>query len=377
MKLFCFLSIGWFSIMAFGQFESREDLVISNQQSDDLYLVGETININAVVRGDVVAAGGTMIINDTIYGDLSAVSGDFYINKYIADDVRISGGTITIDTEIGDDLLVFGGKVFIGKDTKVNGNLICYAGVVEMNGEVAGMMEVHGGNVIINGTVVSTSKIVGTDIEIGNNARFLGDVEYWSSTGAIDFKASLIDSKAQFNEDLWGDRPAFSWATFGIASLALWGFYILSAFLVILVLHVLFRKAFSESIEILEKNVLKSFGYGLVYLFGVPLLIAVAFLIIIGIPLALFITSIFVFSLLFGHLIAALLLAYYIALRNEKTWSFWSMTFLALGFAVVLRLLTIIPFLGILISVVLLSVTYGALALRIQTNRNMRSNRTT
>jgi lysylphosphatidylglycerol synthetase-like protein (DUF2156 family) len=92
---------------------------------------------------------------------------------------------------------------------------------------------------------------------------------------------------------------------------------------------------------------------------------------IIGIPLGLFIISIFIFSLLFGHLIAALLLAYYIAKKSEKTWGFWKVTFLALAFAIVLRLFTIIPFLGILLSIIILSITYGALTLRVLKNRNL------
>jgi len=142
-------------------------------------------------------------------------------------------------------------------------------------------------------------------------------------------------------------------------------YYILSAFLVILVLHALFRNAFSNAVEGLEKSLLKSFGFGLIYLFGIPLLILLAFLLIIGIPLGLFATVVFVFSLLFGHLVAALLVAYYLRKRNEKDWGFWSITFLALLCAIILRILTMIPFAGILLSVVILSITYGALTLKV------------
>ncbi|MFC4634617.1 hypothetical protein ACFO3O_11900 [Dokdonia ponticola] len=371
MKTIPLLFMGLFSIVAFGQFESGEDLLISDQQKDDIYLAGETIEINAVVRGDVVAAGGNISVNDSIYGDLTAAGGELFINQYIADDVRVSGGSITINSEIGDDLVVFGGEVILTKNAKVSGNLLCYAGDVKMNGEVVGMMKTTGADVTVNGTIQGTSKIIGEDIEIGDNARFLSDVEYWSSDGEIDFKESLVNANAQFNEDLREDRPEFSWVSFGIASLALWGFYMLSAFLVILVLHALFRKAFSKSVQTLQQHTIKSFGYGLIYLIGVPLLIAIAFMMIVGIPLGLFITTIFIFSLLFGHLIAALLLAYYVTQKNKKNWGFWSITFLALLLAIVLRVLTIIPFLGIILSVVILSFTYGALTLRALKNRNI------
>jgi len=95
------------------------------------------------------------------------------------------------------------------------------------------------------------------------------------------------------------------------------------------------------------------------------LLIILALLMIIGIPLGLLAMVIFIFSILFGHLIAALLIVYYFKNLQEKDWGFWSITVLALICAIILRLLTIIPFAGILVSVVLLSITYGALTLKV------------
>ena len=319
----------------------------------------------ASVKGDLVIAGGNLIINDSIHGDLTAAGGELILNGVVSDDVRIAVGRVTIDSEIGDDLVVFGGEVVLTENAKIHGNLRCFAGNIEINGEVFGTIDLKGADVLIDGTVRETSKIVGDDITIGPKAKFYKEVAYWNSDGAIDFKNALVNAEAQFDEDLGNEKSQLSLTTLGTASLFLWIFYVLSAFLVILFLHTLFRNTFSNAVEGLEHHWLKSFGYGLIYLIGIPLFIILVLLMIIGIPLGIFVTVVFIFSLLFGHLIAALLIVYYIKYKKGKQWGFWSITFLALCVAIVLRLITIIPFAGVLVSAVVLSITYGALTLKV------------
>ncbi len=365
MKTLTILLIALCSLVSFSQAENEGEILINKTQQDDTYRAGETIKVNAVVHGDLVIAGGKLIVNDSIYGDLTAAGGELFLNSYVADDVRIAVGRATIDSEVGDDLIVFGGEVILTENAIIQGNLICFAGNIEINGDVLGKLDIKGADVLINGTIKETSKIIAEDFSIGSNAKFNKGVEYWNSGGEIDFNNSLVNSEAQFNEDLSEEKSDLSLTTLGTTSFSSWIYYVLSAFLVILVLHGLFRNTFSTAVEGIENNWLKSFGFGLIYLFGIPLLIILALLMIIGIPLGLFAMVIFIFSLLFGHLIAALLVVYYFKHTKEKDWGFWSVTFLALLCAIVLRLLTIIPFAGILLSVVILSITYGALTLKV------------
>jgi hypothetical protein len=365
MKTLSILLISFFSLVSFSQTENEGEILINKTQTDDTYRAGETIIVNSAIQGDLVIAGGKLIVNDSIYGDLTAAGGELLLNSYVADDVRIAVGRATIDSEVGDDLIVFGGEVILTENALIKGSIICYAGNIEINGDVLGKLDIKGADVLINGSISGTSKIIAEDLSIGSNAKFNKGVEYWNSDGEIDFNNSLVNSDAQFNEDLSEEQSDLSITTLGTTSFSSWMFYILSALLVILVLHGLFKNTFSTAVEGIENNWLKSFGFGLIYLLGIPLLIILALLIIVGIPLGLFAMVIFIFSLLFGHQIAALLVVYYFKHTKEKNWGFWSVTFLALLCAIVLRLLTTIPYAGILISVVILSITYGALTLKV------------
>lgn len=353
------------SMLSFGQANDNKEILIDKAQPDDVYLAGEDIKVNAAVKGDLVIAGGTLTVNDSIHGDITGAGGELFLNSYIADDARIAVGRATIDAEIGDDLIVFGGEVVITENARINGKLVCFAGDITVNGEVIEGLDVRGGDVTINGTIQGPSKVTAEDITIGSNAKFYKDIEYWHSNAEIDFKESLVNAEAQFNEDLAAEQSQMSLTTFGTNSLKLWLTYILSSFLAILVLHALFRNAFSNAIDDLENSVLKSFGFGLIYLIGIPLMILLTFVIAIGIPLGLFATAVFVFSILFGHYVAALLVVYYVRHAKQKNWGFWSITLMALICAILLRVITMIPYAGILISVVIISITYGALTLNL------------
>ncbi len=364
MKKITILLIALCSFISFGQTVKEGDILISKTLQDDAYRAGETIKVNAPVQGDLVIAGASLIINDSINGDLTAAAGELFLNSYVADDVRIAVGRATINGVIADDLVVFGGEVIITKNALINGRLTCYGGDITVNGEVIEGLKIGGGNVSINGNIRGPSKIAGEDLTLGSNAKFHKDVEYWHSDGEINFNNALVNAEAQFNEDL-EEESQISLSTIGITSFKKWLIYVASAFLAILVFHALFRNAFSSAVEGLEDRLLKSFGFGLIYLIGIPVAILLAFLITIGIKLGLFAAAVFVFSLVFGQIIAAILIAYYLRNSKDKNWGFWPVTFVALGFAILLRLLTMIPYAGILISIVILSITYGALTLKV------------
>lgn len=365
MKKLTTAFLGLFSILAIGQTESGKEILIDKVQTDDTYVAGETINVNAAIEGDLVTAGARLFIKESVQGDLTAAGGEITVGGPVGDDVRIAGGKITIDSEIGDDVVVFGGAVFITENAHIKGKLLCFAeDVVIHKGAIIEELNVRGGEAFIDGTIQGASRIAVEELVLGSDAKFHKNVEYWHSGGEINFNAALVNAEAQYNEAL-EEESQVSLISMGINSLKNWLVYILSAFLGILVFHSLFRNAFASAVDNLENNLLKSFGFGLLYLIGIPLAIIVAFLITIGLKLGLFAAAIFVFSLLFGQIVAAILIAYYLRNSKDKEWGFWPVTFVALAIAILLRLIGMIPYAGIALAIIILAITYGALTLQV------------
>lgn len=380
MKKILYTIVFFVSFMANGQFEANEDVTITEKQNDDIYLAGESIIIDAKVDGDVVIAGNTIMVSDTITQDLIVAGGTIEVKGYIQDDIRAAGGKLRITGTVGDDVIVFGGEVFIAKETVIHGNLIVFSGDIEINGTIMGMIKAYSGELIINGRVsqgvelyteeleingkiTGTTKMVAETVKIGENAKFYSNVEYWTESGKVDFKNSLINTSANFNESLAKEHKEFPMKFLGVAAIGIWIFYLLSAFLVILILNVLLKNFLSKAATYLDKNIPKSLGFGLLYIVGFPILILFSFMLIIGIPIGLLLTPIYVFSIIAGHLLAALLLSHYLNNRQGNSWGFWMLSFVALGIAAALRLMTLIPFVGVVVSIILIAIAYGLIGL--------------
>jgi hypothetical protein len=372
--LFSFLS----PFLICAQTETPKKVIISEEKMDDLYITGETIDINAAVFGDLVAAGGTITINDSISQDLVVSGGNITIKGYVADDIRAAGGNLIIDSEVGDDVIVFGGRVIITKNAIIHGDLISFSGNIEMNGEIKGQLKVYagqleingktdgeailkGGDIKLDGEIRGKSQLAAKNIEIGENAKFYQDVQYWSEDNKLDFKNSLINVKANYSEALGEESNGFFHKGFGLGSLIFLTICILSAFLIILFLNLIFRKLFSRAAVELNESIPKSLGIGFLYLIGLPFVILLAFIIIIGIPIGFLLLFLYLFSLFFGHLIAALLLTHYLNKRKAVSWNFWSIVFIALLIAISLHILILIPILGFLLSILIVALSYGAL----------------
>ena len=387
MKTLLYVFLFLVSFIAHCQSDTDKDVTVLEKQNDDIYLAGDQINIKAPIHGDAVIAGGTIVVRDTISQDLVVAGGDITVKGYVHDDIRAAGGTLIIDTTVGDDVIVFGGEVHITEDAIIHGNLISFSGTIvvdgtvmgfvkasggdlKINGKIAQGAELRAGDLKINGEITGTTKIVAENITIGNNAKFFDDVEYWSTSGAVDFKNALVNTSAHFNQDLARDEHDFPWEFFGIAAIGVWIFYILSAFLIIFIFNILFRKFLSKTIVSLDSNMIKNLGYGLMYLFGLPLLILICFVILIGIPIGLLLGAFYLFSILVGHLVVALLIAHYLNNKNQNSWGIWMLSFVALGIAIVLRFITFIPFLGALISLIIIAIAYGLIILSLKNNKS-------
>ncbi|MGB5372026.1 MAG: polymer-forming cytoskeletal protein [Flavobacteriaceae bacterium] len=359
---------------------AKDVITIKGEQKDDIYVAGGTVKLNTPIHGDAVLAGGTIMVNDSVKQDLVVAGGEVSVHGYIGDDIRAGGGRLTIDSEIGDDVIIAGGEVFIGKNAVIHGNVInfsgdismdgmvmgklkSYSGDLKINGKVAQGIELYGANIEVNGEIRGPTKMVAEKIAIGEDAQFYGDIVYWSDQGEVDFKNSLKSGVASFDDNLRADNDGFPWKGMGIAALGFWLYYLVSALLILVLLNFAFGKPFSGMAQYFQKFPINGLGYGLLYVFGVPIIILISFLIIVGIPLGLFLGAVYLFSLLFGHLFTALLISHYFNDRSGRSWNFWSVVFLALAIAATLRLLTLIPFLGILISILVIATGYGLIAL--------------
>jgi len=350
----------------------------------DLYIAGGKVVLEETVQGDVAAAGCSILINEDVEQDLLAAGGNIIVNGRVGDDIRAAAGDITIFSGVGGDLIVFGGSVTVARRATVEGDLVAAGGHIILNGTVKGDVRVAGGDVVFNGTVLGNSvfhvadrldlngEIQGkttfssNDVVLGSSASFGGDIEYWTQTGTLDFSDVALSGEALFNPDLEPESklpPEIKFSRKHAAGfLGLWFlFTLLTGALTMFVFLLLPKRWYTLAVGSLRDGFWRSFGLGLLYFILTPIIAFILMATLVGIPLGLLILSLFLFSLVFSKVISAIVLARWIERKRFGQWGKAAMFFLSLLLFALLKLLTLVPVIGWVALLILISAVYGSI----------------
>ena len=350
-----------------------ETVSIDQPSEENHYLAGGEIYVRAPIGGDVFAMGGSIEISAPVADDVMLAGGELILKAPIGGDLRVAGGEVSIEANIAGDLLIAGGEVTVHPGVLIGGDLLLMAGNLEFHGEVGGDARIMGGEIELEGgslqalqaragklqinTVVrGPSSLVAEAIELGGEARFLGDVEYWSENGEIDFGPYLGEgASARLNPDLATERkdagPGWMLPVYRFLAGAL-----------LIVLLVYFAPSFfRKHAGYVSQHLGSSFGYGAAYFILVPLLAIIAMVTIIGLPVGLIMLAGYGVSLLLGGALASVILAYELEKRQGRHWTTGKVILVAIGISLGIRLVSLIPVLGWLVVFFLLAVTFGYL----------------
>jgi cytoskeletal protein CcmA (bactofilin family) len=358
--------------------ESGHTIIIDHPVSQDLYLAGGTIVINAPVHGDLLVAGGKVYINDTVTRDVLIVGGTVVMKGYVGGKVRCLGGNVRLDDLLQGDLLVGGGDISVEKGCIVAGSVLAGGGRLTLYGEVKEDVRVYaekfllygpvgrdlecrGGTISIHGRVGGESKLSASDrLEIGYSAEFNGPVRYWSRD-SVNFGTSLRAGQAIRDESL--SIRISHWYFLGASEALIFLWYLGMALAFIILLQYLIGPAFQRAGDMVYEHTSRSFGTGLVFFLGTPLLIAMAIASLVVMPVGFFLLFGYIFILLTSGSISSLVAAHWFNSLMGGKGKFWEQVGMAFVFFILLRLILSIPLFGWILYPILICIAVGALTL--------------
>ena len=375
--LFCLSGIFAWSAT---QTRAGENVTIDGIVDGDLYVAGGKIIVNGKIKGDLIGAGGDIFLRDSIFEDLVAAGGNLYVEGPVLDDIRMAGGKIFIRKDVRGDVIVAGGDVVVEPGVTIEGDLFVAAGKVRLDGTVKGTIDIRGDEIFfagvaldkvsikgrsveLNGEIQGPGELVGREIRLGTKARFYQDIQYYSGEGELDWGNSLVENaKAEFDESMENQLGELDWEKiFGFSLVAFILFRILTGLLFIALLILIFHQFWKSTVFYVEENGMKALGYGLLYFFITPVVAAIAIMLLIGIPIGFFILSIYGFSLMASHALASVLSAYWIENRQGQNWSKGMLILIALGIFLLIKIITMVPILGWLLSMIIFALVFGKL----------------
>ncbi|AEW00579.1 hypothetical protein A4D02_24950 [Niastella koreensis] len=371
----------WLLVVTMGPVGAQmgKNVVIDKPVYEDVYITGGEVMLNAPVYGDLVVAGGTVTINDTVSNDILAGGGTITFNGYVGDDIRCAGGQLNILKNVAGDVVVTGGKVLIGKeaviggllsagseitiDGQVNGKFKTRSGKLYFDGHAMNDVDCRGGDIIINGIVGGRSVLAGDKLTIGNAASFDKDVHFWTSSGNVDFHNSVKNGQAVYDPSLKMRKD--QWYFLGFSSLLGLIWYVGMVLVMIMIIQYLFSSTMKKAGQTAYDKTVRSLGFGFLFWIGVPVAAAIACITVIGVPAGLVLLFSYIILAVFAGTITSVVAANWLNNRSYSKWRYWRLVFAALAIFVVLRIVSLTPFLGWFIFALIVCTAFGSIILNV------------
>lgn len=260
------------------------------------FLAGGHVELSGRVARNAFVSGGDVLVDGSVGHNLYAAGGDVRLEGQVEGDVRMAGGTLKVSPEarIGEDATLAGGSIV-------------------MDGSVAGDLRAYGERIVVNGSVDGDVEFAGETLRLGPDARIGGRIVYRSRDEIVVASGAQVAggiSKSTRNRD-WR-RFAEGASIVGSITVSL-GMVLLGAVLVL----GMPRFSREAGLAILQKP-WQVLGLGCAMLIGVPVVLAVLLVTIVGIPLALLLAFAYGAILMLGYLIAAIFVGDFVLERVDK-----------------------------------------------------------
>jgi len=300
-------------------------------------LSDDQVSIDSPIDDDVFASGGTVTINAPV---ASAV---------------IAGGTVIINAPVSGDVFVAGGQILVNSD--IDGKIVAAGGDIDLRGAAKNAV-IAGGDIDIHSTTVINRDAVITGGNVSNAGRILGNLTVRAdnflntgSAGSVDFEKT---------EGLRGLRNLMN--IFSILMTA--GFLIIG-----IILLKLFPRQFFIVEEEVRKSPVKNTLVGFVLIIASVIVIALLSLTIVGFPIALIMGMLFIMALMLSCIFVSFAVGRKIVdlFKVKPKPKLNDLLIFVLGFAV-LSLLFRIPYAGVLIVIVAVSLGFGAIIYALREN---------
>lgn len=294
-----------------------------------------TVGPDETVDG-VQAVAGTVIIQGTVTGDVQVAAGSLVIAGTVEGNVEGAAGSVDIQGRVEGEVSVGAGSLTVGEDGYIGGTLEGGAGSARFAGTVVGDTEFGAGTILLEPT-----------------ATFRGDLRY---DGELEDRGATVEGRLIEDESL-GESRTRPFADFGSALFDVYGFVV--TFVLGAVLLLAFPGASQGLSSRVRADPLTTGLYGLVVLVGIPILLILVAITIIGIPLAivgalLFALAAWVASV-YGRYAVGEWLLDYVDLDNR-----WAALLVGM---VAIALVGLVPILGGLVEFLVLLLGLGGLAI--------------
>lgn len=291
---------------------------------------------------------GTIVVEGTVTGDVSGVAGDIVVREggVIEGDIEAAAGNIRISGTVEGDVSSGAGAIHLTRTGVIEGNVDVGAGEVRIDGRI-------GGDVSIGAETIR----LGDDAAIDGSLTYDGDLQ-----GNRDAVAGEITRDRSLGPSLIDNLQPFASWIFAVNA------FIFNLLLGALLLG-LFPRFSDRVADRVASDPLRSGLVGVAAFFGIPFLLVLIAITVIGIPISIVGFLLFLLVVWVGVVYGRFAVGYWL-LSLADIENRWGALLVGLLLGVVLHL---IPFVGGVLNFIIFLLGLGAFVTGLYTRRRRKS----
>lgn len=351
-----------------GDVETSGALITIKGTADNIRAAGASVDIDATVSGTVEAAGAAVTINGDITGGVRASGAMVDVQGKVAGSAEAAGAVVRFDTEAGGDVSLVGASIEVGAGSRVDGDFWAAGASVTVAGTITGATEIYAAAVVFGATAANSVSISAENVFIDADANITGDLIVQSDTEPVIADGATISGQVRLEEprSFWV-LPSWLWGVIMAVVLAA------GAVLAAMILLLLGRGTFEESLDKAAFHPISSGLIGLASLVVIPVLAALLLASVIGISFGIALIAVLPFLFVAGHATVAACIGVWIFDRSGGPRSVGQLIVYAIAGAVIVAIVWLIPWIGGIVAGIATLIGLGAY-LRTLTARMRRRN---
>lgn len=330
--------------------------VPASETVDDTLLVsGNTVRVEGIVNGDVVAFAQNLEVRGTIKGDLVSFAKRTMVNGTVEGHIFNFSQSLDVDGQLGHSIYCWSQSLRLGNRGHIGDGLVAGADDMILEGEVKRSVTIFAGSADISGTIGRELTMAGRALTLNDSARVGGNLtarvhqlkDVHIANGASIAGTRDIQVRVRQNNFT---RPRFYFHQ------AIW----IAAAMLVGWLGLILFPGFVEACTQAVGSGWRSLGLGLGILVGVPVAMIVIGITLVGLPLSFILLALYLIALYLAKIWVGAFLGRVLLRPTTTTRHDW-----ILGLLVGLLILTIlsfIPYLGGLVRFVIVCLGLGAFA---------------
>jgi len=349
-------------------FAEKRDIVLSDPPPDNAYLAGTNVTIRTQLPADLAAAAAFIGIDAPVTGDVLVGGGTVNLNAPVSGDLRAVAGRITIDAPVGGDIVAAGGTIRVSGTSR---DMRLFGGTVNVTNGSKGLVTIYGADVNLSGDFAGDVEVFASDhFTVGENTHIRGVLRYNAPQQVEVPATAVIDGGTTYTGSysyVPTNAEAKKFALFGagiffiVRALAL----MIAAGLLVGLLPIAATTLVRRTLQVpLRRSSLTALlGFGIIV--ATPVFIVLLIVSVVGIGIALVLGLLYLLTLVLAYLYAGALTGAAIRRTLSRKKGTYSVSWRDAAFGMLAFFLVgSIPFVGGLITLVLLCLALGGLVMQ-------------